>query len=83
MSKQVALALKRPIERLAYRRDEAAAALGVSVSTFDDWVVDGLVPKPLKIGGVRLWDKKALETAWDKIAGRVDAGSGWQARSGL
>ena len=35
--------LKRPIERLAYRRDEAAAALGVSANTFDAWVKAGLV----------------------------------------
>jgi hypothetical protein len=33
--------LKRPIDRLAYRREEAAIALGVSASHFDKLVDEG------------------------------------------
>lgn len=42
--------LKRPIERLAYRRPEAAAVLGVSESKFLDWERRGLMPAAVKIG---------------------------------
>lgn len=57
-------AFKRPIERLAYRRDEAAAALGVSTTKFSDWERRGLVPRALKIDGVTLYDAQQLAVAW-------------------
>lgn len=55
---------KRPIERLAYRRDEAAAALGVSPTKFSDWERRGLMPKAVKIDGVTLYDAQELAIAW-------------------
>lgn len=69
----------RQVQRLAYRRDEAADAVGVSVSTFDQWVKDGLMPKPRKIGGVVLWDVRSVNAAWDVIQGRepVDSSNPW------
>lgn len=57
-------AFKRPVERLAYRRDEAAAALGVSTTKFSDWERRGLVPKAVKIDGVTLYDAQQLAIAW-------------------
>lgn len=55
---------KRAIERLAYRRDEAATALGVSMTKFADWERRGLVPKAVKIDGVTLYDAQQLAIAW-------------------
>jgi len=55
---------KRPIERLAYRRDEAAAVLGVSTTKFSDWERRGLVPRALKIDGLTLYDAQQLAIAW-------------------
>ncbi|GAA5664527.1 hypothetical protein Brsp07_03019 [Brucella sp. NBRC 14130] len=52
------------LPRLALRRDEAAAALGLSVGTFDKWVKDDLLPRGHKIGGVVLWDMSELSQAW-------------------
>lgn len=57
-------ALNRPIERLAYRRAEAAATLGVSETKFVDWEQRGLMPKPVKIDGVTLYDAQQLALAW-------------------
>jgi len=56
--------LKRPIDRIAYRRDEAAAALGVSETKFRDWEDRGLVPKAVRIDGVALYDAEELHLAW-------------------
>jgi hypothetical protein len=62
--------LKRPIERLAYRRDEAAAVVGVSPSKFDDWVARGLMPKPIKCDGCTLFDAQQLSVAWQSLRDR-------------
>ena len=59
--------LKRPIERLAYRRDEAAAVVGVSPSKFDEWVSRGLMPKPIKCDGCTLFDAHQLSVAWQAL----------------
>lgn len=73
------VALKRPIERIAYRRDEAAAALGVSPSKFDELVKDGRMPQPKRVDGCVLWGVHALMAAWDALpdAMEVDTGNPW------
>jgi predicted DNA-binding transcriptional regulator AlpA len=55
------------LPRLALRRDEAAAALAVSPTKFDDWVADGRMPKGYKIDGVRLWDMQEIRDAWERL----------------
>lgn len=60
----VIAAFKRPIERIAYRRDEAAAALGVSTTKFAEWERRGLVPSAVKVDGVTLYDAQQLAIAW-------------------
>ncbi len=59
--------IHRPIERLAYRREEAAAVVGVSPTKFDDWVARGLMPKPIKCDGCSLFDARQLGAAWQAI----------------
>ncbi len=44
----------RAIDRLL-KDKEAAARLGVAVSTFRRYVAGGLVPQPLKLGGTSRW----------------------------
>lgn len=56
--------LKRPIERLAYRRPEAAAVLGVSESKFLDWERRGLMPAAVIVDGCRLYDAEQIRVAW-------------------
>lgn len=71
--------LKRPIERIAYRRDEAAAALGVSPATFDELVKDGQMPKPVRLRGCVLWSVQSLFTALAALenAAGVDSRREW------
>jgi predicted DNA-binding transcriptional regulator AlpA len=55
------------IPRFALRRGEAAASLGISEALFDTWVHQQRMPRGRKIGGVVLWDVRALSAAWDSL----------------
>jgi predicted DNA-binding transcriptional regulator AlpA len=55
------------LPRFALRRDEAAAALAVSGTKFDEWVADGRMPKGRKIDGVVLWDTEEIREAWERL----------------
>ena len=50
------------------RADRAAAYLSMSRSTFLDLVDAGTLPKPTRIGGVVLWDRLALDVAFEELA---------------
>lgn len=50
-------------------REMAAAYIGVSPSTFDKLVGAGQMPSPKRIGGRRVWDKAALDSAFDRLPG--------------
>ena len=69
------------IERRQRRRDvlplpevrglsklKAAAYVGVSPTAFDTMVGDGRRPKPIAIGGRRVWDRLALDRAFHRLA---------------
>jgi|HubBroStandDraft_2_1064218.scaffolds.fasta_scaffold141479_2 hypothetical protein len=49
------------------RRPEAAAYIGISPSKFDDWVLRGLMPTPKRQDGVVVWDRFALDLAFDVL----------------
>jgi hypothetical protein len=52
-------------------REAAAAYCGCdSLSTFDDWVRRGIIPRPLP--GTHRWDRRAIDTALDKAGGLVN-----------
>ena len=57
----------RPIIRIAYRPAEAAAAIGISLNTMLRWEKDGLLPRPYKVNGVTLYDRKELEECWERL----------------
>jgi excisionase family DNA binding protein len=61
-------------------REQAAAYVGLSQNKFDDLVRDGAMPRPKCAGSRRLWDVRALDTAFDALpddrgTGRVGAGT--------
>lgn len=58
------------VPRFALKKDEAAAAFGISVSTFDTWVREGRMPKGHKIGGVVLWDMQEISDSWSQLRDR-------------
>lgn len=53
--------------RRGLRRTEAAAFIGVSPTKFDDWVENGIMPKPKRQDGVVVWDIVALDAAFEAL----------------
>lgn len=41
--------------------------LGVSETKFRDWEARGLMPKPVKVDGLVLYDAGELQLAWDSL----------------
>lgn len=56
------------------RREEAAAYVGFSASKFDALVRDGIMPKPGRFGGCTVWDRLALDRAFDRAFGMLPTG---------
>ena len=48
-------------------REAAAAYVGVSPSKFDALVSDRRMPKPKRVDGRRIWDRHALDSAFDAL----------------
>ena len=57
----------RPIPRRGLSREEAAAYLGVSPTTFDAWRKAGTVPAPRRAGERKLWDVHELDMVFDAL----------------
>ncbi len=55
------------LPRFALRREEAAASVSVSPTTFDKWVADGRMPKGRKVDGLTLWDTEEVREHWVAI----------------
>jgi predicted DNA-binding transcriptional regulator AlpA len=50
-------------------REAAAQYVGVSVGKFDQMMKDGRMPKPIRIDGRKVWDRCALDAAFDALNG--------------
>lgn len=57
----------RPLEPRGLSRVEASAYLGVGASLFDGLVDAGLMPRPKMLRGRRVWDRYALDRAFDDM----------------
>lgn len=55
------------------RREEAAAYLAISPSLFDELVKDGRMPRPKTVGRRRIWDRLALDRAFEALPGGSSA----------
>ena len=55
------------LPRLAMRRDEAAASLGISETTFVKWIELKRMPPGHKIDGVVLWDTQEIREYWHRL----------------
>lgn len=49
------------------RRETAAVYVGVGVTKFDEWVRDGRMPRPKRVDGVVVWDRLALDSAFEAL----------------
>lgn len=48
-------------------RIQAAAYIGVGLTKFDEMVQDGRMPKPKKVDRRLLWDRYALDAAFETL----------------
>jgi predicted DNA-binding transcriptional regulator AlpA len=55
-------------------REAAAQYVGISTVNFDEMVEDGRMPKPKRIDSRKVWDRRALDLAFDALTD--EAGSG-------
>jgi predicted DNA-binding transcriptional regulator AlpA len=59
-------------------REDAAAYVGVSARKFDELVADGRMPKPVRIDGRRIWDRRALDQKFDALGGIAEDVDQWE-----
>jgi predicted DNA-binding transcriptional regulator AlpA len=57
-----------------YKRELAAAYVGVGCSKFDEMVEDGRMPKPKRVDRRLVWDRYQLDQAFEELEGGDDAG---------
>lgn len=55
-------------------RDEAARYVGVGATKFDEMVKDGRMPKPKKVDSRTVWDRIAVDVAFNDLPD-VDSGN--------
>lgn len=53
--------------RRGLNRAQAAAYIGVSPTKFDDLLRDAKMPGPKRVGGRRIWDRHAIDAAFDAL----------------
>jgi len=58
-------------------REAAAQYVGIGVSKFDEMVTDGRMPGPKRIDGRKVWDKVALDCAFDALPGEGEVEVEW------
>lgn len=66
MTKRADIAARLP-EILGLSRFEAAAYVGVSATTFDELVAEGLMPQPRHLRSRAIWDVDELRAAFKAI----------------
>jgi predicted DNA-binding transcriptional regulator AlpA len=53
--------------RRGFSRVDAAHYIGISPTTFDSMIKEGLMPKPVRFRTRTIWDRKALDSAFDAM----------------
>jgi|JI10StandDraft_1071094.scaffolds.fasta_scaffold1245146_2 hypothetical protein len=52
-----------------FRREAAAEYVCVGTTKFDEMVADGRMPRAIKVDGCAIWDRVALDKAFDRLTG--------------
>lgn len=52
---------------LGLSREQAARHVGVGITKFDEMVADGRMPRPKRIDGRVIWDRRAVEAAFSDL----------------
>lgn len=53
-------------------REAAASYIGIGVTLYDAMVDDGRMPKPRLINNRKVWDRRELDIAFDRLPNEVD-----------
>ena len=75
MPRYDALPVNLPPRGLA--REAAAQYVGISPSKFDELIADGRMPKAIQIDGRKVWDRHALDRAFDALTEAVSGLNPW------
>src|SRR5438132_369051 len=75
MPRYDALPVNLPPRGLA--REAAAQYVGISPAKFDALVEDGRMPKPVRIDARTIWDRRALDQAFDALGGDGQLENPW------
>ena len=67
--------LERSVEPRGLHREIAARYVGIGVTKFDEMVSDGRMPAPRRIDGRKVWDRHALDEAFDALP--IDGENEW------
>jgi len=59
-------------------REQAALYIGVGTTTFDAMVADGRMPKPKTVNSRVIWDRQALDVAFETLPTKGEANQ-WDA----
>jgi len=62
----------RPVPRRGLSREESAMYIGVSPSLFDKMVADRRMPGPKLVNSRTIWDRWALDLAFESLPDRDD-----------
>jgi hypothetical protein len=54
-------------------RDGAAAYIGIGTTLFDRLVDSGMLPKPARLEGRVIWDRRRLDRTLDELFDRIDS----------
>jgi predicted DNA-binding transcriptional regulator AlpA len=66
-SRPPASALPASLAPRGLSRPQAAAYIGVSASLFDQLVKDGRMPRPKRINGRVVWDRRRLDECFEAL----------------
>lgn len=58
-------------------REAAAQYVGVSPVKFDALIADGRMPQPVRLDSRKVWDRRALDRAFDALGGLTDDANEW------
>jgi predicted DNA-binding transcriptional regulator AlpA len=68
-SRQRSALLPESLPPRGLSRAQAAAYVGVSPTLFDRMVTDHKMPKPVRIYGRTVWDRRKVDAAFDALSG--------------
>jgi len=64
-------------------REAAAGYIGVSPTKFDEMVDDGRMPPAKRIDARKVWDRSALDSAFEALPGGDEGSNPWDSLFGL